>query len=168
MGSTPITRSMDANGKARRCARCRQTKPLSEFRRKGLNGLQPYCRPCQSEYHKEHYQKNKEAYFASARHRKKRLLAVLQAAKDKLCADCGIKYPYYVMDFDHGDVRGIRGAMNRFIRSRSLKTALEEIAKCEVVCSNCHRERTYQRKQYRAKKYRMIEESGEIVSDMLP
>jgi hypothetical protein len=142
-------------------------KPLPEFRRKGANGFQPYCRPCQSEYHKEHYQKNKEAYFASARRRKKRLLAVLQAAKDKPCADCGIKNILYVMDFDHGDVRGIRGAMNRFIRSRSLQTALEEIAKCEVVCSNCHRERTFQRKQSRAKKYRNTVKSGDNIPNVL-
>jgi len=61
------------------------------------------------------------------------------------CADCGKNYPYYVMDFDHLEDKsfGISDAINR--RRKSLKAVLEEIAKCEVVCANCHRGRTHSR-----------------------
>ena len=61
------------------------------------------------------------------------------------CMDCGIKYPYYVMDFDH--VRGKKHKnVMELIPTLSKKKINEEIAKCEIVCSNCHRIRTHMRK----------------------
>jgi hypothetical protein len=129
---------MDGKTDERRCARCGQAKPYSDFAKKRKNDFQPYCRPCQSEYKKEHYQKNKAVYIASVRRRTMRLQNLLRTAKDKPCADCGIKYPYYVMDFDHVEGEEKRGAMTLFLKRHSLKALLAEIAKCEVVCSNCH------------------------------
>jgi len=62
------------------------------------------------------------------------------------CMDCKLIYPYYVMDFDH--VRGQKQAnVMELIKTLSKKKIDEEIAKCEIVCSNCHRIRTYIRKQ---------------------
>ena len=61
------------------------------------------------------------------------------------CVDCGINYPYYVMDFDH--VRGQKHAnVMELVSKLSKKKIDEEIAKCEIVCSNCHRIRTYMRR----------------------
>ena len=61
------------------------------------------------------------------------------------CVDCGINYPYYVMDFDH--VRGQKHAnVMELVSTLSKKKIDEEIAKCEIVCSNCHRIRTYMRR----------------------
>ena len=61
------------------------------------------------------------------------------------CVDCGINYPYYVMDFDH--VRGQKHAnVMELVSTLSKKKIDEEIAKCEIVCSNCHRIRTHMRK----------------------
>ena len=50
------------------------------------------------------------------------------------------------MDFDHreGEVKASSTSVIGRLRVRSL---LEELSKCDVVCANCHRERTYQRKQ---------------------
>ena len=81
----------------------------------------------------------------------------IHKAKDKPCADCGVKYPYYVMQFDHrpGTIKmksntRIKGKEHRaFGGSNSLKLGLVqlliEIAKCDVVCANCHHIRTYVR-----------------------
>ena len=67
------------------------------------------------------------------------------------CVDCGINYPYYVMDFDH--VRGQKHAnVMELIKSLSKKKIDEEIAKCEIVCSNCHRIRTHMRKMAKKNK----------------
>ena len=68
---------------------------------------------------------------------------IIREAKDRPCADCGVQYPYYVMQFDH--VRGekkfnLGGGWNN-----SVEAIQEEIAKCDVGCANCHAERTYQR-----------------------
>ena len=61
------------------------------------------------------------------------------------CVDCGINYPYYVMDFDH--VRGQKHAnVMELVSTLSKKKIDEEIAKCEIVCSKCHRIRTHVRR----------------------
>ena len=61
------------------------------------------------------------------------------------CVDCRISYPYYVMDFDH--VRGQKHAnVMELIPTLSKKRIDLEIAKCEIVCSNCHRIRTHMRR----------------------
>jgi hypothetical protein len=65
--------------------------------------------------------------------------------KSRPCADCGIQYPYYVMDFDHRREEIKKCAVSQTERL-SIEAIKKEIAKCDVVCSNCHRERTYQRR----------------------
>lgn len=65
-------------------------------------------------------------------------------AKDVPCLDCKVKYPNFVMDLDH--TRGNKNfALSSMGRNRSLKSVIEEIAKCDPVCANCHRIRTNQR-----------------------
>ena len=61
------------------------------------------------------------------------------------CTDCKVSYPPYVMDFDHlGDKKL---SINRLVqKGYSIESILEELKKCEVVCSNCHRTRTKNRK----------------------
>ncbi len=50
------------------------------------------------------------------------------------------------MDFDH--VRDVKAfSIMQSVNSRGLPTLLREIAKCEVVCSNCHRIRTTARRR---------------------
>jgi len=58
------------------------------------------------------------------------------------CKDCGKNYPSYVMHFDHlHDKKFHIGSKTSVSRS----TLLEEISKCEIVCANCHAERTHKR-----------------------
>lgn len=59
------------------------------------------------------------------------------------CTDCKRFYPYCVMDFDH--VRGQKLFNVGTMIGQSLELIDAEIAKCEIVCSNCHRIRTKQR-----------------------
>lgn len=56
--------------------------------------------------------------------------------------DCGKRYPSYVMDFDHRESK-IRDVSRMVSLGLGEATVLAEIAKCDVVCSNCHRERTF-------------------------
>ena len=99
-------------------------------------------------YHREYYQANKDKYLArakanNARYRE-RFHETIRSAKAKPCADCNIQYPYYVMQFDHLGNKEFTIASRPY--SRSFPKLLEEIAKCEVVCANCHAERTHQRR----------------------
>jgi len=60
------------------------------------------------------------------------------------CADCGKYYGYWVMDFDHIADKAFNISAHKQY-TKKLSVVQEEIAKCEIVCSNCHRDRTYSR-----------------------
>lgn len=98
---------------------------------------------------REHYQRNANAVKARALAAKRlsieRNIAIMREAKDQPCEDCGARYPHYVMDLDH--VRDAKvAAVSRMVRSGASEARLrKEIAKCDVVCSNCHRGRTWER-----------------------
>lgn len=57
------------------------------------------------------------------------------------CVDCGYKAHAVALDFDH--VRGEKSFTISYMICRSWKAMAAEIAKCDVVCSNCHRVRTH-------------------------
>lgn len=67
---------------------------------------------------------------------------IIIKAKSVPCMDCNKVYPWYVMDFDH--VRGEKKFNIGASRHCGINKIKEEIEKCEIVCSNCHRFRTYQ------------------------
>ncbi len=67
----------------------------------------------------------------------------LNSVKNVPCEDCGVQYPPYVMDFDH--VRGEKLYELSDMTFRSMSAIIEEVKKCDIICSNCHRERTYRR-----------------------
>jgi hypothetical protein len=67
---------------------------------------------------------------------------VAELKRDKPCADCGKVFALEAMDFDH-----VRGEKKFNISAaggthKSRKRILAEIAKCDLVCANCHRVRT--------------------------
>lgn len=71
---------------------------------------------------------------------------IVQNAKRRGCTDCGGLFAGCVMDFDH-----LNASTKSFdvctCRGRSTVKVLEEIAKCDLVCANCHRVRTARRRQ---------------------
>ena len=72
----------------------------------------------------------------------------IQAKKRVPCADCGVSFPYYVMDFDH--VRGLKAFdIGASLRNKNFAQLKEEVEKCEVVCANCHRVREHKRRTKR-------------------
>ena len=115
----------------------------------------PYKDPEQArEYKRRHYEKNKESYAAQAADGRARSRSALRdlmaAARDVPCADCGGRWPHYVMQFDH------IGSDKEFTVSLAVRRALSvarvqaEIDKCEVVCANCHALRTHRRRAERS------------------
>ena len=54
------------------------------------------------------------------------------------CLDCGFSGHYAVFEFHHRDPSVKEYAWNK-LRKRPLKTILEELDKCDVLCANCHR-----------------------------
>lgn len=70
-------------------------------------------------------------------------LAFFWSLKQKPCVDCKIQYHPVAMDFDH--LPGYEKKSINGFAGMSKERLLEEIKKCELVCSNCHRLRTYNR-----------------------
>ncbi len=58
------------------------------------------------------------------------------------CADCKNSYPSYVMDFDHRPGEGKRFELRRHMGYQAADI-LAEIKKCDLLCANCHRMRTF-------------------------
>jgi hypothetical protein len=70
----------------------------------------------------------------------------LQAYKEKMgCIDCGVDHPHYVLEFDHRPEFKKVGVVSRVLKKYGAEKAWEEVAKCDVVCSNCHKLRTHSR-----------------------
>lgn len=61
------------------------------------------------------------------------------------CADCGEHYPYFVLQFDHVGTDKVKGIAQMLSGKMSIEDLAIEMAKCEVVCANCHAIRTYNR-----------------------
>lgn len=120
------------------CRGCGETKPYTEFYANPnvKDGHLNWCRPCTSDRYRE---------GRSARQRE--LLAYIQAVKlERGCVDCGYREHVEALDFDHlpGHEKEYRIATMAAGNSKAKIDA--EIAKCEVVCANCHRVRTAKRR----------------------
>jgi hypothetical protein len=107
------------------------------------DGYQGTCKKCKKKVQDDWYQRNKQAHIKNVGEYQRKLKNLIRKKKEMPCADCEQSYPYYVMDFDHRENKEFLIAGS--VRIRGIKKILKEIEKCDVVCSNCHRERTYQR-----------------------
>lgn len=96
---------------------------------------------------REHYARNKEKYLKRNRGARLTQRMMLNRMKDKACMDCGLKYPPYVMDFDHREQFTKVAHISTLVSEAriSMERLLNEIAKCDLVCANCHRVRTHNR-----------------------
>jgi hypothetical protein len=69
-----------------------------------------------------------------------------QAYKEKMgCKDCKVHYPHYILEFDHRPGTKKIDLVYRVLRKYGKDAAWKEVKKCDVVCSNCHKQREYER-----------------------
>lgn len=61
------------------------------------------------------------------------------------CVDCKEKYPHYMLEFDHLPEFEKLDSPTQIMHKYSWERAMEEISKCDIVCANCHKIRTWQR-----------------------
>lgn len=120
-------------------------KDFSDFpkRARSKDGLASHCLECNKSSLKRHYNENKSVYHErnkKVRTRNKEFIWNL--LKDKTCMDCGLNNPL-LLEFDHLDDKSYNIA--NMINSHSIQSISDEVLKCEIVCANCHRLRTYER-----------------------
>jgi hypothetical protein len=134
----------------KRCTGCGEDLPIEAFawKDRATGRRHSRCRTCVQEYQRRWYTLNGEAHRATSaagrrrRHASNR--AIVAAAKDVPCADCGQRFRTVEMDFDH--VRGEKSANVAHLLWNATPERVEaEIAKCDVVCAVCHRLRTHGR-----------------------
>ncbi len=94
------------------------------------------------------YLRYKEKQLARNKEKVLEAKALVTKLKDFPCMDCGQKFMECAMDFDHRpDEKKIRAVSVMVLRGFPLERIIAEIAKCDLVCANCHRIRTWNRKQ---------------------
>lgn len=143
------------------CTKCKVEKPVTDFTKSTRDGYRSSCKLC----HRDEKQKWRHKYIEehgesptarySREHRedqkewKKRRQAEMHLKVDTIkestpCADCGQKFPAVCMDFDHLPGFAKTAGIARMITDGvTWKKIEQEMRKCEIVCSNCHRIRTH-------------------------
>jgi hypothetical protein len=87
---------------------------------------------------------NADIVAVASRARKRAQLERIAAIKVAAgCADCGYAEHFAALEFDH--VEGGKVANVSALVGKRWDVIEAEIAKCEVVCANCHRIRTVER-----------------------
>lgn len=116
------------------CRRCRLQFTAEEgFSPSRVRSRNWVCRECTRKENRARYDANRafiDAYKLAAG-----------------CADCGYKVSPVALEFDHLPGSDKTGKVSDLAGCRNLARVKEEIAKCEVVCSNCHAIRTAERGQ---------------------
>jgi hypothetical protein len=109
------------------CVSCNMEKPIGDFyQQKGRKNGTSQCRKCFNTY-------------CSERWTQKKIEAITY--KGGSCLDCNIsypKFPYVVFDFHHLDP-DLKDVDWSKLRLRSWDKITNELDKCILLCSNCHR-----------------------------
>ena len=116
-------------------------KERNKLRREYYRRNREHTIKVQKEWTTSHMEKVNEMN----KRRRERNYAFIIALKDQPCADCGHKFPHYIMEFDH--VHGEKKCTVTSLQGSGITLILKEAEKCDVVCANCHRTRGWVRQQ---------------------
>ena len=126
--------------KKKKCAHCKKSLLLKSFsdNKTTKDGKHHMCRSCQSEFSKAHYYKNKEVYLKRNKRNKEVATEFIASfKKDKKCCLCP-EDDSCCLDFHH-----LRDKKFHISKAGgwglSIESIQQEIDKCVLLCSNCHR-----------------------------
>jgi len=93
----------------------------------------------QKTYANTYYANNKAAVIAASKTSAKAYKDQWRSFKATLaCIKCGQNHPA-TFDFHHTDSNTKEASVNKLVKNRAFKRAMEEVQKCVVLCANCHR-----------------------------
>lgn len=129
------------------CNVCNISKDENEFffRNRKKNIRHNHCKSCKKDIDREYYKKSsirREKIRRAAKEKSAWSRAFIKRVKKRShCTKCGDNR-WYVLDFHHIKGKGINISMIAG-NSVSIKKVKNEMRKCEILCSNCHREAHY-------------------------
>lgn len=122
---------------SKQCFFCKQVLDISNFHVRPANrdGFDSRCITCQRAYYRDYIKHHQVSKAGQDRNRK---AAWLVEYKSKLsCCKCGENHPA-CLHFHHRDKSTKSFSISDSIRRFSLEKIIAEIAKCDVLCANCH------------------------------
>ena len=122
-------------GKIRRCKVCKNDFPITRFYNNGSGKPEGMCKSCRNT--------RKEAV---RREHKIKFIKLLNKKREVKCERCGYNKSFAAIDFHHkrDKLLNISKAIGKLssnsFTNGTTNEILREISKCEILCSNCHRE----------------------------
>lgn len=150
----------DSNSKDKKDNRCKTCHKIKEKIRADKLRADPERYKVYLEKQKakrlRQYNENKQKFNLKSTESHKRLRArnreFVNKIKDVPCTICNTKYPPLCMDFDHlPQYEKKRDISHLVLKAASLERLREEIAKCQIICANCHRLTSFFRDYLRSK-----------------
>ena len=129
----------------RRCSLCFREKPLDEFHRRGT-GRQTWCKSCRRVWDSAYHARTRPVRLEQKRQAKAARMAWLHEIKSRPCQDCRGSFHPAAMTFDHLPGKEKLKDISTLVVTGCVQMAIEEMKKCDLVCSNCHAIRTYIRR----------------------
>lgn len=132
------------------CKKCKKEGDFS-YRNKAKNIKHRICKKCCAIYTDDFYQRNKKIHIEKnkllIKNKREKLRFLVDELKNKPCTDCKKLYAAWIMEFDHLDPHTkFMNISTMVLKLYSFCRILEEIKKCELVCSNCHQDREHKRR----------------------
>ncbi len=129
-------------------SKCGEEKSVEEFPWKSriLGKRHKVCKQCMSVRSSKWYYAHRERQIKNVHNNNRNYREVARKyiweyLSAHPCVDCGESDPV-VLEFDHVHGQKLTAISTMISRGFSLEQIKEEIEKCEVRCSNCHRRKT--------------------------
>ncbi len=136
MGNTIKVQSIEDKVDSKQCYTCGKIKQANKFYITRYNTLEKDCKKCRNDKREE-----------SHRYYKQEFIYKLAEYIDIKCVKCGYNKNFSALDFHH--IKKKQFSVARELRNLSKKNfydgrvdmiLYEILAKCEILCANCHRE----------------------------
>jgi formate dehydrogenase assembly factor FdhD len=130
----------------KKCSKCGIEKDECEFffRNKNKNILHTTCKMCKREIDRNSYSNNSNNRKIKIKERRKvnKDLSknyIRELKQNSKCSKCG-EERWYVLDFHHSNDDDKIENISKLANGGATKKIQEELKKCIILCSNCHRE----------------------------
>jgi hypothetical protein len=142
-GSIPAPDTLDSNHniyyKMKDCVKCGLSKNEDEFSKNDYDNLSSWCKSCKRERARQWYKDNKVAVNKKQQqYRKERYQWFVDYKATLKCERCNENHPA-VLDFHHIDPNAKEFTVSDQVWTKKQEVVMDEIKKCIVLCSNCHR-----------------------------